>query len=187
MTIGMIALGMIFNKLLGITPGVAKEIREKAVNLQDRMKTAQMMGDGQQMRQLQQESMHLTKQMMKKQLIPTCIRCIIFLVIFAILGVIYADYASGLLPFPILIFGDGWVALYFLFSIGFSLLIWATKKLYKKVTGKGDKGKTREILNMLSPISDGFQTYHPSTSSPIHNDSEVIKKSDSWKDKIKNQ
>ncbi|MFX0058512.1 MAG: EMC3/TMCO1 family protein [Candidatus Hodarchaeota archaeon] len=187
MTIGMIALGMIFNKVMGINPEKAKELRDKAMNLQERMKTAQMMGDGQQMMQLQQESMQLTKQMMKKQLVPTCIRCVIFLVIFAILGVVYADFASGLLPFPILIFGDGWVALYFLFSIGFALLIWGTKKLYKKVIGKEDKGKTREILNILSPMSDGFQTYRPSASPSIDNKSEEVNRTDSWKDKIKNQ
>ncbi|MFX1259758.1 MAG: hypothetical protein ACFFC9_00935 [Promethearchaeota archaeon] len=187
MTIGMIALGLIFNKIMGINPEIAKEFRDKATNLQERMKTAQMMGDGRQMMELQKESMQLTKQMMKKQLLPSCIRCIIFLIIFAILGIVYAEYASGLLPFPILIFGDGWVALYFLFSIGFTLLIWATKKLYRKVTGKGGKGKTRDILNMLSPISDGYQTYHSTTPSTINSDSGVVKPSDSWKDKIKNQ
>lgn len=187
MTIGMIALGMIFNKIMGINPEVAKEFRDKATNLQERMRTAQMMADGQQMMKLQKESMQLTKQMMKKQLVPTCIRCVIFLVIFAILGIVYAEYSSGLLPFPILIFGNGWVALYFLFSIGFSLLIWGSKKLYKKITGKEDKGKTRDILNILSPMSDGFQTYRPSTTSSINTSSEDLERSDSWKDKIKNQ
>jgi uncharacterized membrane protein (DUF106 family) len=187
MTIGMIAFGMIFNKIMGINPEVAKELRDKAMNLQERMRNAQMVRDGQQMMQLQQESMRLTKQMMKKQLVPTCIRCVIFLVIFAILGIVYAEYASGLLPFPILIFGDGWVALYFLFSIGFSLLIWGTKKLYKKYIIKEDKSKTREILNMLSPISDGFQSYSPSVSPSTNNKSEEVKPADSWKEKIKNQ
>jgi len=187
MTIGMIALGMIFNKIMGINPEVAKQFRDKAMNLQERMRTAQMMADGQQMMKLQKESMQLTKQMMKKQLVPTCIRCVIFLVIFAILGIVYAEYSSGLLPFPILIFGNGWVALYFLFSIGFSLLIWGSKKLYKKITGKEDKGKTRDILNILSPMSDGFQTYRSSTTSSINTSSEDLERSDSWKDKIKNQ
>jgi len=193
-TMGMVAVGMILNKIMGLNPEVMKEMREKALNVQERMKTAQLTGDGQQMMELQRESMQITKEMMKKQLIPTCIRCFIFIGIFAVIGFIYADYASGLLPFPILFFGDGWVAIYFLFSIALTLLIYGIKKLYKKYTGKEDpRKKAREITGMLSPTSDysgsSFQLTRPL---PSHSEiiqegqSQKSEREDSWKDRIKN-
>ena len=117
----MISLGLILNKILGINPDVAKHIQEEAKTLQDRMRTAQTLGDFQMMRQLQQESMQLTRQMMTKQFLPQCLRLILFLVIYAIIGFIYAEYNTGLLPFKIFN-NDGWFSVYLIFSIAFSLL-----------------------------------------------------------------
>ncbi len=126
-SIGMVALSLILNKFLGINLQSARELRDKALNIQERMRTVQATGNAQEMFALQQESTALMKQMMKKQLIPSCIRCVVFLGIFALLGVFYINYVSGVLPFGIPILGDGWIAVYFLFSIGFSLLIWGVK------------------------------------------------------------
>ena len=117
----MVSFGLILNKLLGINPESAKEIQEQAKQLQDRMRTAQTLGDFQMMRQLQQESMQLTRQMMSKQFLPQCIRLILFLIIFYVIGFIYANYESGLLPFKIFN-NDGWFSIYLIFSIAFSLL-----------------------------------------------------------------
>ena len=186
-SIGMVALGSILNKFLGINLETARELRDKALNIRERMRTAQVTGNAQEMFALQQESTSLMKQMMKKQLIPSCIRCVVFLGIFALLGVFYMDYASGVLPFIIPLIGDGWIAVYFLFSIGFSLLIWGGKKLYRKLTGKVDARSkiSREILEVLSPTSQGtasgFQIPAPAPSG-----SEETEKLDSWKDRIKN-
>jgi len=194
-TIGMVVVGMILNKIFGLNAEKIKEMREKALNVQERMKTIQLTGDRQQMLEIQRESMQITKEMMKKQLVPTCIRCIIFLGIFAIIGFIYADYSSGLLPFPILIFGDGWVAIYFLFSIAFSLIIWGVKKLYKKFTGKEDtmRRASREITGILSPVSGEWGSTLQSTGSTYSqpqviqdNHSMDSKRKDSWKERIKN-
>lgn len=194
-TIGMVAVGMILNKIFGLNTEKIKEMREKALNVQERMKTIQLTGDRQQMLEIQRESMQITKEMMKKQLVPTCIRCIIFLVIFAIIGFIYSDYSSGLLPFPILIFGDGWVAIYFLFSIAFTLIIWGVKKLYKKLTGKEDSTRraSREITGILSPVSGEWGSTFQSTGSTYSqsnviqdNHSQDSKRTDSWKERIKN-
>ena len=156
-SIGMVALGLILNKFLGINLETARELRDKALNIQQRMQTAQVTGNTQEMFALQQESTTLMKQMMKKQLIPSCIRCVVFLGIFALIGVFYINYASGILPFEIPILGDGWIAVYFLFSIGFSLLIWGVKRLYRKLTGKVDARSkiSKEILKVLSPTSQG--------------------------------
>ncbi len=186
-SIGMVALGLILNKFLGINLQSARELRDKAQNIQERMRTAQATGNAQEMFALQRDSTALMKQMMKKQLIPSCIRCVVFLGIFALIGVFYMNYASGLLPFVIPLLGDGWVAVYFLFSIGFSLLLWGVKKLYRKLTGKVDARSkiSKEILEVLSPTSQGtasgFQIPAPAPSG-----SEETEKLDSWKDRIKN-
>ncbi|TFG03112.1 MAG: DUF106 domain-containing protein [Promethearchaeota archaeon] len=132
-TLGMVVFGLVLNKILGINPDAAKEIQEEAKNLQNQMRTAQALGDYQMMRQLQRESMQLTRQMMTKQFLPQCLRLILFLVIFYVIGFIYADYSSGLLPFTI--FGDnGWFSVYLIFSIAFSLFYYLLRRInrYRK-------------------------------------------------------
>jgi len=197
-TIGMVILGMVLNYILGLRKEVLSEMRKNASNLQERIRNAQLMGDYQMLAQIQQESVQFMKQMMKKQLVPMCIRCIIFFGIFAILGIIYSKYNTGLLPFPILFFGDGWIAIYILFSIGFSLLIYGVKKLYKKITGKETKTQSylKEIMGMVSPTQrDEGLPFQISSNTLTHlNDSggmtpedkseDLSSKKDSWKERI---
>ena len=190
-TLGMILLGYFFNKFMGLTPEFAKELRKKAKNLQERMKLAETMGDPAQIRQLQKESVDSTKLIMKKQFLPTCLRCVLFLSIFAVIGLIYAQYSTGLLPFPILFFGNGWVAVYFLFSITFSLIFYAVRKLYLKLTGKADfkKKESNEIMEMLSSSSHPFQAGQSESiekSSNMIDSSDANIRKDSWKERIKN-
>ncbi|MFX1417659.1 MAG: hypothetical protein ACFE9N_01935 [Promethearchaeota archaeon] len=178
-TLGMILLGMILNYALGIKKENLKDMRKKAINLRERMKNAQVLGDYQSMAQLQRESTQFMKLMMKKQLVPLCLRCSIFIGIFVVLGFIYIDYNSGLLPFPILIFGSGWLALYLIFSLYFSVIIYVVKRLI------GEKGKTqesfREIMEIVSPTRQraGGSLYAPSA---IQDDN--LTRTDSWKDRI---
>ena len=193
-SMGMVALSLLLNRLLGINLNTAKELREKALNLQERMRTAQITGDAQEIFRLQQESTTLMKQMMKKQLIPTCLRCIVFLGIFAIIGIFYANYTSGVLPFFVPLLGDGWVALYFLFSLSFSLIAFGIKRLFRKITGKKDSRAriSREVMDWLSPRSEetgiGFQLTRPLQSAAQNSkQEEKTEKLDSWKDRIKKQ
>jgi hypothetical protein len=185
-TLGMVVFSLLLNKIMGNSPNSAKEMRAKAQNLQERMKNAQLTSDTQQLYKLQQESIQLTKDMMKKQLLPTCVRCIIFWAIFAIIGIFYNPYGA-LLPFPLLFFGNGWIAVYFIFSIGLTLVIYLARWGYKKITGKEDSRKKdiTEIRNILSR--------NPTTTQEIfqldsHKDdlgtSET--RGDSWKERIKN-
>jgi uncharacterized membrane protein (DUF106 family) len=199
-TIGMIILGMFLNKILGLSKEKMNEFREKASNIQERMRNARAVGDIQMLTQLQRETMQFTKQIMLKQFVPLCIRCVIFIGIFGILGFIYAEYKDGLLPFPILIFGNGWVALYFIFSISFSLIIYGVKKLYKKITGKtvSTQSNLREVLEMVSPTQrtsgisfqfSGTALSRPSKITTVDanmtsNTDDSRGKSDSWKDRI---
>lgn len=192
-TIGMIALGMFLNYILGLRKDVLREMRQKVLNLQERMKNAQLIGDPQMMIQLQKESTQFMKLMMKKQLVPMCVRCLLFIGIFAILGIFYAPYDRGLLPFPLLFFGTGWIAIYFIFSISFSLLIYGVKRIYKKVTGKETKTQSsfREIMAMVSPTRQSSEPRFQISSRPQYqlNDSEgkngiSSPRKDSWKERI---
>lgn len=186
-TIGMIILGMVINKLLGLSKDKISEFKEQAQNLQERMRNAQVIADMRMMAQLQRETVQFTKSIVLKQFVPLCLRCFIFIGIFAILGFIYADYGSGLLPFPLLIFGNGWFAIYFIFSISFSLILFGIKKLYKRITGKGISSQShlREIMELVSPTQQSsgisFQVSNPVPSSI---EEEFTEKTDSWKERI---
>ena len=198
-TIGMVGLSELLNRILGLNMGAARELREKSQNLQERMRTARLTGNPQEMIELQQESMELSKTMLKKQMLPSCVRCAIFMGIFALIGGLYANYAEGLLPFPILFFGSGWFAIYFLFSISFSLILYGFKRIYRKLTGKQvkRKGSLGGMLGGLSPQAEDQDQYLHLTRSipdePIQ--AKVIEdrryeeddqnKVDSWKDRIK--
>ncbi len=191
-SIGMTIVGMVLNRLLGLRKENLQDLREKGTNLQERIRNAQLIGDYQLMAQLQRESVLFLKSLMKKQLIPTCARCIFFIGIFMVIGFIYADYSSGLLAFPILFFGDGWFALYFLFSIGLGLMIYGIKRLYFKLTGKERKSQSqlRELMGMFSPSQTGagltYQSGNSLSSAPEFGERppKPPEKSQSWKDRI---
>ena len=191
-TIAMIGVSEILNRIMGKNADVAIEIQEKAKNLRERMRTAQLTGNAQIMLELQRESMELTKIMMKKQLIPSCVRCLIFLGIFFVIGIVYADYERDLLPFPILIFGSGWFAVYFLFSITFSLILYGFKRLYRKLTGKEVKRVKPSILGMASSKAEDSESVIQLTrqinepiQEPIQERGYVDEQEDSWKNRIK--
>jgi len=187
-TIAMVGLGEILNKIMGVKSDAVREIREKSINLRERMKTAQLTGNAQIMLELQRESMELTKIMMKKQMIPSCVRCLIFWGIFAVIGVVFAEFAEGLLPFPILFFGTGWLGLYFLFSITFSLILYGFKRLYRKLTGKEVKRNKPSIIGMASSKSEDSESVIQLTrqiKEPIHEREYVDEQEDSWKNRIK--
>ncbi|MFX1315898.1 MAG: EMC3/TMCO1 family protein [Promethearchaeota archaeon] len=188
-TIGMTIFNLLLNKILGLKREEMKKIREKALNLRERMKNAQAIGDPQLLIQIQRETIQLTNQMMRKQLLPMCLKCFVFIGIFTALSFILADYDSGLLPFPLWFFGSGWFAVYFIFSISFSLIIFGGKILYKKVTHKETKTQSnlRELVGLLTTPKQEYgisHQYSDSIQSQIlqENSSENV---DTWKDRIK--
>lgn len=195
--IGMTVFSLLLNKILGLKPERMKLFRQKLFNLQDRIKQAQILGDPQLMHSLQLEMMQLSKEMLKKQIVPMCIRCFIFIGLLIVLNFIYADYVTGLLPFPILFFGDGWFAIYFLFALAISLSIFGIKRLYFKVTGKESKRKrmAREMMTMQMPgknqelggiiqLPEGMNI-QPQNSNELEDQRNQIERSDSWKDRIR--
>ncbi|MHA2007872.1 MAG: hypothetical protein ACXABO_10925 [Promethearchaeota archaeon] len=191
-TIVMLIFGIVLNRILGLKKEKMKEFKDKALNIQERMKNARVLGDIRLMAQLQRETMQFTRQIMLKQFVPLCVRCVIFIGIFSVLSFIYSDYDSGLLPFNIFILGTGWVALYFLFSIGFSLIIFGVKKLYKRIAGKevSTQSNLRELIGIISPTQpESGITYGLSdaVSPGMERNSfkqEELEKEDSWKDRI---
>jgi len=187
-TIAMIGVGEILNRIMGVKSDAVRELREKSINLRERMKMAQLTGNTQIMIELQRESMELTKIMMKKQMIPSCVRCIIFMGLFAVFGAVYAGYEVGLLPFPILIFGSGWFAVYFLFSITFSLILYGFKRLYRKLTGKEVKRDKPSILGMATSKSGDSESNFQLTrqiKEPIQERGYIDEQEDSWKNRVK--
>lgn len=191
-TLGIVVFSRFFNKIFGLTGKEMKKYREKAKNLQERFNNARIVGDGQMLLQIQTDIKLLTKQMMKKSFLPMCIRCFIFIGIIAVLWIIYKPYGSGLLPFPLLFFGSGWFVIYFLFSLGFSLLFYTIKRVYKKITGKQEKSSNflRELMSMILPsqnTSTGMLNIQnplesQSSSSELNNEEES--KDSSWKERL---
>ncbi|MHA1149437.1 MAG: EMC3/TMCO1 family protein [Promethearchaeota archaeon] len=195
--IGMTIFSLLLNKILGLKPERMKLFRQKLLNLQDRMKQAQILEDPQLMHSLQFEMMQLSKEMLKKQVLPMCIRCFIFIGILIFLNFIYADYVTGLLPFPILFFGDGWFAVYFLFALAIGFTIFGIKQLYYKITGKESKRKrmAREMMAMQMPgknrelggiiqLPEGINNLEQNPNN-LENQKPNVESSDSWKDKIR--
>ena len=138
--LGMVGFSSLFNRLFGLKLKDMRGLQERGFNLQERMRNAQALGDIQMMRDLQLESVNLMKTMMKKQFIPMCARCGVFLGIFAVIGLIYAPY-------------DYWFLTYFLFSLTFSFGFMGIKYAYRKATHKEDKTKimSKELMGILSP------------------------------------
>lgn len=186
----LISLGL--NKILGVKPSKMKEIRDKARNLRERVRQAEILGDSILMQQLQVETMQMMRDMLKKQLIPMCIRCFIFLGIFVIISLVYGQY-------------EYWFWFYFLFSFSFSMAAMGLRYAYKKITGKEDKKKSfaKEIMEFVYPSKQfssqksGFHIEgHPATETQdvINNlertkvdvQNQKVQKPDAWKDKMQN-
>ena len=191
-SIGLVIFGYILNWILGLKPEVMKKIRDDGRNLQERLRQAQILGDQTLMLQLQQETMQLMKTMLKKQLAPMAIRCVIFLGIFALLSFQFGMY-------------EYWFWVYFGFSLGFSLLAFGIRKLFLKLTGKeSKKDQFRDLMGSLGGTQQGMGSFH--ISSPIqdttleNSDSKTLpsletegqepdenEQTGSWKDKIKDE
>ncbi|MFX0141856.1 MAG: hypothetical protein ACFFDN_49930 [Candidatus Hodarchaeota archaeon] len=186
----LISLGL--NKILGIKPSKMKEIRDKARNLRERVRQAEILGDPVLMQQLQVETMQMMRDMLIKQLIPMFIRCVIFLGIFVVISMVYGQY-------------ENWFWFYFLFSLSFSMAAMGLKYAYKKITGKEDKKKSfaKEIMDFVYPSqkfksqNSGFHIEgHPATESQdsitsldstiVEEENQKVEKPDAWKDKMQN-
>ncbi len=185
----MVFFGMLLNWILGLKPSKMKELRKKAKNLRERFHQAQILGDALLIQQLNLETMQLMKVMLKKQLLPLGIRCVIFLGIFIVIGMIFGQY-------------EFWFWIYFLFSLIFGMSAMGIRYLYKKATGKEDKRKlfAKEIMGSILPSKQGSLIHlpgQPDSSEALNSldtqeesksdkESKESDKTDAWKDRIQN-
>ncbi len=152
----MTIFSYILNYLFASKFGPTQEMQEKVESF--RTKATELRNspeaDYDALQEFQAEMMAFMKVVFKKQLVPLCVRSLVFLGIFAIIGIFYGDYRSGLLSFPILFFGTGWIAVYFLWSILLGFAFWGIRRLYKKITGKtiGSNNMT-QITREISQVS----------------------------------
>jgi len=190
----LVIFGLGLNRILGIRQSKMKEIRNKATNLKERLHQAQLIGDTMLLQQLQLETMQLMKQMLKKQIIPMSIRCVIFITIFIFISMIYSKY-------------EYWIWFYILFSFSFSISVMLLGRLYKKITGKEDKTKAfaKEIMGTIAPQQSMYMQGlnlpgHPMTEvqnsqatqeaprlENENQETEKMEKVDAWKEKIQNK
>ena len=186
----MVLFSLLLNKILGVKPSKMKETRDKARNLRERVRQAEILGDSVLMQQLQVETMQMMRDMLKKQLLPLVIRCVIFIGIYIVIGMVYGQY-------------ENWFWIYFLFSFSFSMISLGLKYGFKKITGKEDKRKSfaKEIMTSIYPAKRGqsFGLNLPGHSEEEFKKTQIsheladqskeeqeIETSDDWKDRIQN-
>jgi uncharacterized membrane protein (DUF106 family) len=189
-SIGMMIISQLLGKKFGISATQQMDMQNKMQDFQEQLQLSQ--ADPQRMQELQIEMMEFMKIMMKKQLIPQIVRLLIFFGFFGLLGLIYGDYKTGILPFKVLIFGDGYLGVYILTSFGISMVLGLIRMLIKKIRPDTDKKQeqfqdsVRALQKNLiiaqqpnmrygSPYGQAAMQGLPMTSSPA---------SQSWKEKI---
>ncbi|GAB4326523.1 MAG: hypothetical protein Kow0069_33080 [Promethearchaeota archaeon] len=166
---GMTAFSVLFQKFWGMNHEAVRRLQEKIEyfnkrleRIQSHPRVAQTEGPI-----LQQEMMGFLKEVMQKQFIPMCVRTIIFLAVFGVVGAVYRDYGSGLLPFSVLFFGSGWVGVYVLFSFTFGLSVGIIRYAVRKARGQtgqrgGPMGQILMEFNRLAQVAQGIGLAIPS-------------------------
>jgi len=139
----MMIISILFSKKFGLPIQQQVEIQQKLRDLQEEMKLAQ--GDIYKMQEIQKQSIELMRIITKKQLLPMCIRTITFFGVYFVMSSFYIGVVFDKNPLPI--FGYGFFSLYFLYSIGLSLINLLINFLIKKIRKK--------------PISDDSIIYDP--------------------------
>ena len=129
-SIGMVILSQLFQKKFGTSPKEQMQMQLELKDLQDRMRQAQ--NNPQMMATMQQEMMEIMQKTMKNQMLPMLLRSVLFLGILGILRLFYGQY-NEIFPFPILFFGKGWFAVYFIVSIICSIIIALVKKIRRSL------------------------------------------------------
>ncbi|MCP4761005.1 MAG: DUF106 domain-containing protein [archaeon] len=155
-TIGIFLLSRFFNKKFGIDRAQQMESQIRNQELQEDLRVATKNGDMEEAQRIQIELMEIMQNMMKKQMLPMCFRSLIFIAFFGILGFIYTGI--DFFDFPILIFGKGAMGLYFLYSIGLSLLLLVFRRLRSSLNPEEEKKELIDVKTALKSSSGGFST-----------------------------
>ena len=179
-TVVVVILSQWSQKKFSLSPDSQMKMQTDIKDLQDRMKYAK--GDMQQMEQLNAEMMLVMKDMSKKQMIPMLVRSVLFLGLWALLGWIYADFKTGLLPFKVL-FGDGYAGLYITLSLSISLLIMLVKFVMKKLNP--EKGEKKESIIDHAKVLKSNIIYAKEEPNDESEDYNSIGSNKKWKQQLK--
>lgn len=154
---GISLLRLLISNLMNRKFGLSQESmmlqQERMQMLQEKMMKAQRFNNYELFQETQLELSVEMKDLMKKQMIPMCIRTLIFLGVFGLLRLLYGQY-DEIFPIQILIFGKGWAAVYILTSLGASLLIALIKRIFRKGP---QKQQFSDIAGLNSGVMSGMQ------------------------------
>ena len=141
--IGMIIFSQLFNRFFGLKASNQMQSQEKIRELQQELLENQ--DDPNELMRLQGEMGQIMKETMKKTLLPSCIRCAIFMGVFSILGFMYGNV-------DFMGVGSGYFMFYFLVSIGISLAIYFIKRMFKNIGPQKEEPFVDVARAMRSPI-----------------------------------
>lgn len=128
-TIAMMVVSQLFSRKFGGSFSQQIQTQDRIKAMQQELMEAR--NDPARMQQIQGEYAKLMNDMMKKQMLPMCLRSGIFLAIFFIMSSFYSGVTFD--ANPIKIFGPSFASLYFAYSIGIMLIIYLGKFIIKKV------------------------------------------------------
>ena len=157
-SLAMVLFSQLFSMKFAINPQSQMELQMRIQDMQERLKLAQQNANAQEIQMINQEMMMIMQTTMKQQLIPTCIRSIIFIVIFGVLSAVYSQYNDEL---PV-----SWYVIYLFTSLIGSLVFSQLRKFiqsknpnYKKpemVTDKLRALQNTMMINSQPGVQSGF-------------------------------
>ena len=176
----MIALSQFFNWKYRISPEDMIDFQERMRLLQEELKLAQSQGDQQKFRELSSELQVLMKELMQKQMYPSCLRTLVFIVILSIVGGIYGEYEN-------ILGGLNWFWFYVLLSFLGNMFINMIRKKVKESRGEQDVNVRDSLRVLQQNLMVNRDFYGPSTPSnpnipPFKN--QISNTNPAWKEKI---
>lgn len=160
-SLGMIAFSHLLQKKFSVSQADQMRMQTQMQELQERIKLAQ--GNMQMMQQINTEMMAMMQQTLKKQLFPMCIRTLIFIGFWAVLGALYGGY-DEILPFQFL-FGRGWFATYILVSLIASIAIALIRKGLKKIRPSAFPEQKEQLIDHLRVLQRNIMVNSPNPQS----------------------
>ncbi len=144
-----------FSKKFAVSAEAQMQMQYKMQDLQTRLREAQT--NPQLMQELNLELAALMKEMYKKQIIPMCIRSVVFFGFWGLMQVLYGSKYDGFLPFPTTFaFGRTLFFLYLVISFSISILMWLVKFLYRKLKGTGPTQKEEVFIDHARALGSTF-------------------------------
>lgn len=156
-TIAMMVVSQIFSRKFGGSFSQQIQNQERIKAMQQELMEAR--NDPVRMQQIQGEYMKLMNDLMKKQMLPMCLRSGIFLGIFFIMNSIFSGKTFD--ANPIKIFGPTFASLYFMYSIGIMLIIYLVKYIMKKVRPTQNQSDKEQFIDNIRALQSNIKIPPP--------------------------